>query len=191
MTDSYEYQGMTYEYGRGFTSGVNRYGDFSEQFAEFSAGRSQPRDLGGRFASRGMVNEVGVFAFAAELEGIIAGSEFIQAAKEAKAREVRDFWVSIAPVRGDKPPGGHIADETAYGTNWPEDYRNSIEVHKDKDGFVFVGSDLLPLAEWLEYGSRHNPEHGYGARVLAAFNGTGEAAQPSRVARRSASLFTA
>jgi len=107
---------------------------------------------------------------ALDLEGFILGSAVVLEAKRLKAKAVAEYWKEIAPVRGDKDP--HESKEpTAYGTNWAEDYRESIKVYEDKDGVVYVGSDLVPLADWLEYGSIHNPEHGYGARVLDHFGG--------------------
>lgn len=127
----------------------------------------QPRDSRGRFTKTSL-EDVGVYA--RDLEGFILGSAIVQSAKRAKAEEVAAYWQSIAPVRGDKDPRGS-KEPTAYGTNWAEDYLNSIKVHEDKDGVVYVGSDLVPLADWLEYGSVHNPEHGYGIRVLARFGG--------------------
>lgn len=112
--------------------------------------------------------EAGVFA--ADIEGWIAGSSLVLAAKLAKAEEVKEWWRNNeAPVRDDKP-AHNSKQPTAYGTNSKEDYKNSIEV-REKDGVVEVGSQLMPLAGWLEYGSIHNPEHGYGARVLAHFGG--------------------
>ncbi|WP_133259200.1 hypothetical protein [Mycobacterium colombiense] len=108
---------------------------------------------------------------AADLEGWIVASAIVQAAKRAKAEEVKEYWKSIAPERGDKPTHGRDDGPTAYGTNWPEDYLESIQVHEDPDGVITVGSDLIPLADWLEYGSIHNPEHGYGIRVLQHFGG--------------------
>lgn len=108
---------------------------------------------------------------ALDLEGFIVGSAVVQEAKHLKADEVADYWASIAPVRGDKDPKGSH-EPTAYGTNYAEDYQNSIGVHEDPDGVVYVGSDLVPLADWLEYGSEHNPEYGYGARVLEHFGGS-------------------
>lgn len=132
----------------------------------------QARDSRGRFtstrATAAEMEEVGVFA--KDIEGFILGSVAVQAAKRAKAMEVAEYWRSIAPVRGDKDPKGSH-EPTAYGTNYAEDYETSIKVHEDDDGVVYVGSDLVPLADWLEYGSIHNPEHGYGARVLAHFGG--------------------
>lgn len=107
---------------------------------------------------------------ALDLEGFILGSAVVLEAKRLKAKAVAEYWQSIAPVRGDKDPKGST-EPTAYGTNWADDYRDSIKVHEDNDGVVYVGSDLVPLADWLEYGSIHNPEHGYGARVLVYFGG--------------------
>lgn len=133
---------------------------------------AQMRDSKGRFMSyadaAALLESVGVNAL--DLEGFILYSTEIQAAKRAKAEQVAEYWRSIAPVRGDKDPKGS-QEPTAYGTNYAEDYRESIEVHEDKDGVVYVGSNLVPLADWLEYGSEHNPEHGYGARVLDHFDG--------------------
>lgn len=107
---------------------------------------------------------------ALDLEGFILGSAAVLEAKKLKAEAVAEYWKEIAPVRGDHDPRGS-QEPTAYGTNWAEDYRDSIKVYVDKDGVVYVGSDLVPLADWLEYGSIHNPEHGYGARVLEHFGG--------------------
>jgi hypothetical protein len=126
-----------------------------------------PRDARGRFisatAAAAMLADVGVYA--KDIEGWIAGSEAVRWAKEAKAAEVRDYWKSIAPVWGDKPPKKENPDP------FPEEaYRDSIEVKRD-GGNVAVGTDLKGLAVWLEYGSEHNPEYGYGARVLEHFGG--------------------
>lgn len=132
----------------------------------------QLRDERGRFmtaaASRAALDEIGVSAL--DLEGFILGSVVVQAYKRAKANEVAEYWRSIAPVRGDHDPKGS-AEPTAYGTNYADDYRDSIQVFEDDDGVIYVGSDLAPLADWLEYGSIHNPDHGYGARTLAYFGG--------------------
>jgi hypothetical protein len=132
---------------------------------------SRPRDARGRFVSASraasMLEEVGVFA--SDIEGWIMGSEAVRWAKLAKAEEVKAAWQAIAPIRGDKPTHDSKLP-TAYGTNVAEDYRNSIRVEENEHG-VRVGTDLNPLADWLEYGSIHNPEHGYGARVLAEFGG--------------------
>lgn len=135
---------------------------------------AQARDALGRFTSSrpsamAGLEEAGVYA--KDIEGWIVASAIVHEAKLAKAEEVKEYWRSIAPQRGDKPTHGHDDDPTAYGTNWPEDYINSIEVHEDADGVVYVGTDLVPLADWLEYGSKHNPEHGYGARTLEHFGG--------------------
>jgi hypothetical protein len=129
---------------------------------------SRGRFMSGKSASAlAEIEKAGLYA--ADMEGWIAGSAVVYAAKLAKAKEVEAYWKSIAPVRGDKPT--HESKEpTAYGTNVAEDYRNSVKL-TEQDGTVAVGTDLMPLAGWLEYGSIHNPEHGYGARVLAHFGG--------------------
>ena len=112
---------------------------------------------------------VGVSAL--DLEGFIVYSAAVEEAKKLKAEEVAEYWQSIAPVRGDHDPRGSH-EPTAYGTNWADDYRDSIKVYIDDDGVVYVGSDLVPLADWLEYGSIHNPDHGFGAMTLAHFGGS-------------------
>lgn len=135
--------------------------------------RATPRDARGRFVSSrssaaiAEMESVGIFA--KDIEGWIAGSTVAHWAKLAKAKEIQEYWQSIAPVRGDKPDHNSKLP-TAYGTNNAEDYKNSIKV-TEKDGTVAVGTDLMPLGGWLEWGSIHNPEHGYGARVLAHFGG--------------------
>lgn len=133
---------------------------------------AQPRDQLGRFMRDPTVaemNEVGLFA---EMEGWIAGSAAVREAKIVLALEVRDYWKSIAPVRGDKDPHGQWGDthDGSHEVGSPEDYVNSIKVI-EKGPTVAVGTSLVPLCDWLEYGSIHNPEHGYGARVLAHFGG--------------------
>ena len=108
--------------------------------------------------------------YAQDIEGFIVGSVVAMEAKRAKAEAVAEYWRSIAPVRGDHDPKDS-QEPTAYGTNYADDYRDSIKVYEDPDGVVYVGSDLVPLADWLEYGSIHNPDHGYGARTLVYFGG--------------------
>lgn len=107
----------------------------------------------------------GAGVYAKDIEGWIAGSEIVRSAKKAKAEEVAEYWKSIAPVYGDKPP-----KHNPPTIDWPHEYADSIKV-VDDHGTVSVGTDLTPLADWLEYGSEHNPEHGYGARTLAHFGG--------------------
>jgi hypothetical protein len=115
----------------------------------------------------------GAGLYAKDMEAFIVASAVVHEAKVALAHEAAEYWRTIAPVRGDKPT--HESKEpTAYGTNWEEDYVNSIQVYDDPDGVVYVGSDLIPLADWLEYGSEHNPEHGYGIQVLQHFGGTAD-----------------
>lgn len=135
---------------------------------------AQLRDTRGRFMRNPTMDELeAAGVYAADIEGWIVASAVVREAKIVKAREVAEYWQSIAPVRGDKPT--HESKEpTAYGTNWEGDYRDSIRVYEDPDGVVYVGSDLVPLADWLEYGSVHNPEHGYGIRVLQHFGGTAD-----------------
>lgn len=134
---------------------------------------AQSRDHLGRFMRNPTVaqlEEVGLFA---QMEGWIAGSAAVREAKIALALRVRDYWKSISPERGDKPTHGHDEDTTMDGgheVGAPLDYQKSIKV-EEKGPEVKVGTHLMPLGEWLEYGSVHNPEHGYGARTLEAFGG--------------------
>ncbi|BCP41432.1 hypothetical protein MINTMi27_15250 [Mycobacterium intracellulare] len=113
------------------------------------------------------LEEAGVYA--KDLEGWIVASAVVHEAKIKLAERVRDYWQSIAPEYGDRPPKHD--PPTVYGTNWPGDYRESIEVHEDSDGVVYVGSDFAPLADWIEYGNEHMPEYAPGMQTLAHFGG--------------------
>jgi hypothetical protein len=169
-------------------------GDYSlpnvEEFGRGAGGlpsESLPRDFRGRFASPAEFKEADALA-ATDLAELILFSGLTEAALEAKARAVRDYWKSIAPLRGDKDTKGRDSGLTVSfsrsgspSKNNPFDYRESIEM-KSEGGYFTVGSTLYPLAEFLEYGSVHNPEYGYGARTLAYFGG--DASQPNRNAER-------
>lgn len=108
---------------------------------------------------------------AAGLAGRVAAyvtkSPEVAAEVRARAEIVRDYWRDIAPVFGDKPPKRAAP---AYGKPVGY-YRDSIEVEPVVAGRTRVGTYAYN-AGFLEYGSIHNPEHGYGARVLAHFGGT-------------------
>jgi hypothetical protein len=84
-----------------------------------------------------------------------------------KAKEVQEYWKSIAPVnKVDKPHDlgdGRIDD--------PGDYRDSIVIKYGKSrGFSAEVRSDDPKAHWLEYGTTHNPEHGYAQRVRDHFS---------------------
>lgn len=86
------------------------------------------------------------------------------------AREVKEYWQSIAPVWGDKPPKRGEPNIGEAG-----DYRESIQIMPTL--MTEVGLPVIKVgsndekAHWLEYGSIHNPEHGYGQRVMDHFAG--------------------
>lgn len=156
---SYRSQGGSY--GRGSGS----------SFESFNEGRAE---FGRRAIARGTFDELeNVGVHSSDIADWARMSTVLYAAKLAKAAEVADYWKSIAPVRGDKPTHGRDDGLTVSfpdpSKNDPGEYQASIRVHRENG--VHVGSDLYPLCMWLEYGSVHNPEHGYGARVLENFGG--------------------
>jgi hypothetical protein len=93
-------------------------------------------------------------------------SKKVQAGVEKKAQKVQDYWKSIAPVFGDKPPH---RDSPAYGA--PGAYRDSITVIDLSDGDVprkrvqvqdFKGN-------FIEFGNAHTPEYAPRAKTKAKF----------------------
>jgi hypothetical protein len=119
------------------------------------------------------LENVGIYA--KDIEGWIEASEVVYAAKLVKAAEVADYWRSIAPKWGDhdpkgaKPPTGLGGGGTGVPNN-PGDYGPSIKVFRDGRN-VKVGSDLIPLAEFLEYGTHKMEAFACGARTLERFGG--------------------
>jgi hypothetical protein len=117
---------------------------------------------------------VGIFA--KDIEGWLEGSAAVYAAKLAKAAEVADYWRSIAPHWGDhdpkgaKPPTGLGKGGTGV-PNQPDDYGPSIKVQRGDGGKVSVGTDLIPLAVFLEYGTEKMAAAACGARTLEHFGG--------------------
>jgi hypothetical protein len=112
------------------------------------------------------LEDVGVFA---EDFAFIEGSAAVRAAKLAKASEVKDYWVSIAPVR-DEEKAHESKEPTARGTNYEGDYKASIKI-TEKDGVIKVGTDFYPLAMWLEWGTHKMKAAACGARTLEHFGG--------------------
>lgn len=119
------------------------------------------------------LEDVGIFA--KDIEGWLAGSAVVHAAKLAKASEVADYWRSIAPEWGDhdpkdaRPPTGQGKGGSGV-PNYPGSYRESIKVTAS-DGTVKVGSNLIPLAVFLEYGTHKMEAAACGAKTLAHFGG--------------------
>ena len=115
----------------------------------------------------------GVGVTEAEVEAaLIAGG--LEAEMLALADEVEDYWKSIAPEFGDKDPRGRAVPGIGPGGTYMDTkkYKDSVEVRVESDGVfphIRVGSSDMPLAEWLEYGSVHNPEYGYAQRVVDHF----------------------
>jgi hypothetical protein len=107
---------------------------------------------------------------AEKLESEIASNPEVRSAVIAKAKEVERAWKSLAPV-DESGRGPH----DIYGIEQrPGEYRDSIRTsyHTDKEAGAFtakVGTNDKPLCRWLEYGSVHNPEFGYGQRVANQF----------------------
>lgn len=88
-------------------------------------------------------------------------------AVHSKADKVKEYWQSIAPVFGDKPPH---RSAPAYGS--PGDYKDSINV-KDvgggEDGARSrVGTSDFK-AKWIEYGNKHMPPYAPLAKTKARF----------------------
>lgn len=129
--------------------------------------------------------EIGVSEAAVELALMEAG---LEAEMMTLAHEVEDYWrdqvpdlsrgsapteTEGAPVFGRRPPkrDGPVLDNEG-------DYRDSIRIDIDPGRGLIpdieVGTDLMPLALLLEYGSIHNPEYGYLARTIEHFSGESE-----------------
>lgn len=105
------------------------------------------------------------------LEREILEAVAVKAAVIDTAKEVQERWKEIAPV-SDR--AAHPLQSGGSYIEHPGDYRNSIRIHY-KDGADVFGAQVYtksPIAHWLEYGSIHNPEHGYAARVVEEFNGS-------------------
>lgn len=109
----------------------------------------------------------------AKIDAAVGSSIVIREAVIRKAKEVQEYWQSIAPVsdRGPHPLGaGHegYIDE-------PGDYKKSIMIKYDQKAtgyFIATVFTKDPKAHWLEYGSIHNPEYGFAQKTVEHFGGT-------------------
>lgn len=104
-----------------------------------------------------------------DIERAIGETAEIREAIMNKAKEVRDYWQSIAPVG----PKEHTL-KSGY-VDQPGDYRDSIRItYQSKTNGFFtatVGTNDYK-AKWLEYGSIHNPEYGFAQKTLDYFGGS-------------------
>ena len=167
-------------------------------YEEYNAGRLARGRSTIREETFNSLEDVGVFTKA--LEGFVVASEAVYAVKLVKAAEVADYWRSIAPHWGDMDPKG-ARPPTGLGgggtgvPNDPDDYAASIKVMRMGHGRVAVGSELMPLAEFLEYGTSKMEEAACGARTLAHFGGEeverNSRERPNERARITHSLFVA
>jgi hypothetical protein len=143
-------------------------------YASYDSG-GRLRDPSGRFTT---VEKASMEAsvFAENVAQFAAYSGLVLAAKIAKGHEVAEYWKGIAPHWGDRNPKRDHGPTGLRGggggvPNEPGDYAESIKVYEWEDGRVSVGTELQPLASFLEYGTAHNPEYACGAKTLAHFGG--------------------
>jgi hypothetical protein len=142
-------------------------------FERYNAGRLSRGRAPVRLSTFQALEDVGIYA--KDIEGWLEGSTAVYAAKLVLAAEVADYWRSIAPHWGDKdthgakPPTGLGKGGTGV-PNYPDDYSQSIKV-KREGGKVSVGTDLIPLAYFLEYGTEKMEAAACGARTLEHFGG--------------------
>lgn len=94
-------------------------------------------------------------------------SKRVAAGVEKKAQKVADYWQSIAPVFGDKPPHRAAPSHGAPGA-----YRDSITVTdmSDGDGPRKRVQDTDFKARWIEYGNKHMPKYAPRAKTKANFS---------------------
>lgn len=109
----------------------------------------------------------------AKIDAAIADSIVIREGVIAKAKEVQEYWKSIAPVsdRGPHPLGR--GKEGYYDE--PGDYQKSITIEYKVHASGYFTAKVItrdPKAHWLEYGSIHNPEYGFAQRVVNHFGGS-------------------
>lgn len=96
----------------------------------------------------------------------IMKSQKVHDAVAKKAVVVQDYWKSVSPVFGDKPPHRQAP---AYGQ--PGAYRDSITVTDmtDSNGFRERVKPTDFKAKWVEFGSAHMPKYAPMAKVKAKF----------------------
>lgn len=118
-------------------------------------------------------------------DGRTSAAAVVQAAKVAKAEEVKTYWQSIAPKWGDRDPrGATVPTETGSGEivdAYEGEYANSIHV-ESKRGGVRVGSNTK-IAIFAEYGTEHMPEYACAAKTVEHFNGDANEALGTRNAK--------
>lgn len=85
---------------------------------------------------------------------------------DKKAHKVQEYWQSIAPVFGDRPPH---RDAPSHGS--PGDYKDSIVIEDMSDGDSprerVKSTDFK--AKWIEYGNKHMPEYAPLSKTKAKF----------------------
>lgn len=90
----------------------------------------------------------------------------VAAAVQAKAGKVQEYWQSIAPVFGDKPP-----HRSAPSSGAPGAYKDSIHVTDTSSGegarARVSASDFK--AKWIEFGNKHMPPYAPLAKTKANF----------------------
>lgn len=93
-------------------------------------------------------------------------SQKVHDAVDKKAAAVQEYWKSVSPVFGDKPPH---RDAPAHGS--PGAYRDSISVTEisDDGGFRDRVKPTDFKAKWIEFGTAHMPEYAPMAKVKARF----------------------
>ena len=131
---------------------------------------------------------------AEDVELALAGSEELYLSVEEMGKEIIEYWRwevenigapgqlggTGAPVAQDFERWGGVGhwvgpQDSARYWDEPGDYRDSIgwqtkNAFGEKVPGGWIGSDDYK-AGWLEYGSAHNPEYGYGAKVMEHFEG--------------------
>lgn len=93
-------------------------------------------------------------------------SKKVAAGVEKKAEKVKEYWESIAPVFGDKPPHRDAPSHGAVGA-----YKASISIEDHPNGDV-PGKRVKDTdfkAKWIEYGSSHMPTYAPRAKTRAKF----------------------
>lgn len=117
------------------------------------------------------LNEVGLTQ--AKLDAAVAESVVVKAGIIAKTKEVQKWWADQEAPVSDR--GEHVLHLTQNydAIDHPGDYKSSIMVRYElsRGGFmVGVVFTVDPKAWLLEYGGRHNPEHGFKQKTVDHFN---------------------
>jgi hypothetical protein len=100
-----------------------------------------------------------------DLSKVLKGPK-VAAAVQAKAGKVQEYWQSIAPVFGDRPPH---RSAPSYGS--PGAYKDSIHVTDaggDGEARARVGTSDFK-AKWIEFGNKHMPPYAPLAKTKARF----------------------